>query len=532
MLGKYGGKVLTIYITPTGVRVAEGENKNGSPYVARYFTVFGVEDFFTEIPGAPGNYEVTNMAGLVDAIVNECRNQKASCRRVMVCSNCFGIETSVVTESSKGSLKGALTGDIGSLFKAKKDKDRKNRTSLAPDKMSCKVLWGELVEDGTVSKKTTESTGDKFMLKSLVQEFYKRGYEVISIADCIGILINFRHTEEATFDSQGKIVINFDGDCVVLSMKKDLPVDITRYQPMTEDEILERVDGIVGECLEKVGRNPKVYLTGALMSNTYLYNALIDRLETVSCRVYDLFDRPQAEPDGTIKAFTADYSANIAMFMSAYAKNIVTILPAIEFSEVFRKNSKAIASIFLVISVLALGVTGFLAGSRFLALREMQNSPPQTASLEAQIQNLQSNQASLQSTIDTLTQADVTVLDLMNFVTKNESPMVTIVSIDTLDMLPPSLSVGLIEDTTVVAEDTTAGTEEVITGGGGGVGAERMPIILRGYARSAPAAVGYFDRLFNLGLPVDPVLNGIEKYELPNGDIVHIFEIQIGGDDA
>lgn len=526
MLGKYGGKVLTVYITPSGVRVAEGENKNGSPFVSRYFTVFGVEEFFTEIQGAPGSYEVTNMSGLIDAIVNECRNQRANCRRVMICSDCLGIDTIVESENKKGGGKGALSGDVMQLFGGGKKKDKSSKPSLSPDKMVCKITWGDLVEDGVVSKKMTVSAGDKFVLKSLVKEFYNRGYDVISIADTMGLLINFRHTEEATFDSQGKIILNFEGPVRVLSLHKDLPVYITNYTPLTEEEILERIDTMVSECYEKVGRNPKVYLTGALMSNTYLYNALIERLETIGVRVYDMFDRPEADPNGEVKVFTADYSANIAMFMSAYAKSLVTILPAIEFSEVFRKNSKAIASVFLVISCVALAGTGFLAGTRFLDVRNMESSPPLVSSLESQIQTLQGNQANLQSTIDTLTQADVTVLDLMNFIVNNESPMVTIVSLDTLDMLPPSYSVA--DGTVVVDNSSTA--DDTIEGGAGGPGAAREAIVLRGYARTGPAAVGYYDRLFNSGLAVDPVLNGIEKCELPDGDEVYIFEIQIGGD--
>lgn len=523
-MGKYGGKVLTVYITPSGVRIAEGENKNGSPIIARFFQVSGVEEFFTEIPASPGAYEVTNMAGLVDAIVNECRNQRANCKRVMVCSNCFGITTEVTSEGAKGSLKDALTGDLSSVFK-KREKGAKE--ILSPDKMSCKIAWGTLVEDGAVSKKGTISTGDKFMLKSLVQEFYKHGYDVISIADNIGALINFRHTEEATFDSQGKIIFDFDTDIHTLTMRKDLPIEVSKYGPMTEDDILSRLENLIGSCLENVGRNPKIYLTGALMSNTYLYNAIIDRLETIGYVVYDMFDRPKVDPETGLSpdtgnpVFTADYSVNIAMFMSAYAKNIVTILPAIELSEIFQKNSKAIATVFLVLSVVALGVSGLFAGSRFLEMRTITGAPSKADTLQSQIQSLQSNKASLNSTIETLTKADVTVLDLMNFITANQSDFVTMVSIDTLDMLPNGTTI----DTTTVTQEG----EETISGSEGGPGSTRQPIILRGYARTGPAAVAYYDKLFKSGLAVDPVLNGIQVFDLPNDEKVYIFEIQIGG---
>lgn len=528
-MGKYGGKVLTVYITPSGVRIAEGENKNGSPVLSRFFIVSGVEEYFTEIPADPGSYEITNMAGLVYSIVNECHNQHTTCKRVMVASNCFGIYTKVESEGAKGSLKDAITGDLSSLFKKR---EKGGHEVLSPDKMSCKITWGTLVEDGAVSNKKTVSVGDKFILKSLVQEFYKHGYDVISIADSIGTLINFRHTEEATFDSQGKIVFDFDTNLHVLTMKKDLPMEVSKYPPMTEDEILERLENLIVSCLDVVGRNPKVYLTGSLMCNTYLYNAIIDRLQTIGYLVYDLFDRPEVDPTTGrhpttgAPVLTGDYSVNIAMFMSAYAKNIVTILPTIEFSEIFKKNSKAIATVVLVLSVASLGVSAFFAGGRFLEMRDISGAPSSTETLQTQIQNLQSNKASLNATIETLTKADVTVLDLMNFVSANQSNFVTIVSVDTMDMLPGGT---VVTETipTVTQEGETP--EETITGTEGGPGTTRQPIVLRGYARSGPAAVAYFDKLFKSGLPVDPTLNGIQVFELPNKEDVYIFEIQIGG---
>ena len=525
-MGKYSGKVLTVYITPTGVRVAEGENKNGSPVIDKFFVVRGVEEFFTEVQGNFGSYEVTNMSALVDAIVNECRNNNAKCRRVMLSSNCFGIKTKAVSEESKGSIKDLLTGDLlGGSNPGGKKKEKKVKQSIAPDKMMCKIPWGDLAEDGRVTRKFTESLGDKFVLKSLVQEFYKRGYDVISIADNIGSLINFRHTEEASFDAQGKIIFDFDTQLHVLAMNKDMPVGVDLYPPMTNDEILERIDNLIVGLLDNIGRNPKIYLTGSLMEDTLMYSTLIDRLETSGYVVYDLFDRPQTDPftgcDPVTGApvLTPDFSVNIAMFMSAYAKAIVSILPAIEFSEVFKKNSKAIATVFLLLSVVTLCVSGYFAFNRFMEMQIINGAPPQVASLEGQISNLESSQASLNSTIETLTKADVTVLELLNFVERNQTPFVKVISVDTVDMLPASVS---------VQDYSLAGTPDASTVGEVTTTSGRQEIVLRGYARTDTAAIGYYNQLFNAqDWEQDPVLSGIMKTELPNGEEVHIFEIRL-----
>lgn len=533
-MGKYGGKVLTIYITPTGVRVVEGENKNGNPHVSRYFVVRGVEDYFTEVPSDPGNYEITNMTGLVDTIVQECKAQRANCRRVMLCSNCFGIKTEPATGASKGSMKGLLTGDIMANIKAMRE-SKESGPSVAPDQMHCTINWGELVEDGKVVKRNTVTIGDKFILKSLVQEFYRKGYDVLSISDNVGCLMNLRQTEEATFDNNGKIIFDFDSSYHMIAMKSDIPITIDPYTPMTSAEILDRVDSLMLGCAEVVGRKPLVYLTGSLMEDTMLYSALIDKLESLGYVVYDLFDRPQETPGGP-PPFTADYTANLAMLMAAYAKNVVTLLPSVEFEEIFRKNSKAIAALFLIIAFLFTGVSAWFAFNRYMEMQIIQGNPAAIESMQSQIGMLQQNQASLESTIDTLTKADVTVLDLINFIEYNQSEFVSIVSMDTQDMLVASPATDSEGNTAAAPQGTTVTDAEgnpvatELSGvAGGGSAPIREKIIIRGFARTGPAAINYYDKMFNSGLPIDPVLNGIEKFTLPNGEEVYIFEISIGG---
>ena len=530
-MSKYSGKVLTVYITPSGARVAEGENKNGTPHITKFFIVGGIEDFFTEIPGEAGHFEVTNMTGLVEAIVEECKANEVTSHRVMVASNCFGINTTVANDTGSGSIKDLLKGDVISNVRNMRNNKQKGSSKVAVDKMQCTIQWGELVDDGKVSRKTTESIGDKFLLISLVQEFFNNGYDVISISDNIGALINFRRTEEATFDSQGKVIFDFDTQIHVLSMRKDLPCTIDMYNSMTAEEILERIDNLLGSTLDTVGRNPKIYFTGVAMEDTRLYSALIDRLETMDYLVYDLFDRPDVDPDTGLDALTgspvltADYSVNIAMFMSAYTKNVVSILPSVGFSEVLKKNLKAIAVVALIISLGALGFSGYLAGSRFLEMRVIKDEPLEVGSLSSQISSLESNKTSLQSVITTLTKADTTVLDLINFVEKNQNNTVTIVSIDTSDMLP----VGSVVRETVSTTTSGEGEDSVVSGESSNGRIIRQPIIIRGYALTDIAAIAYYDKLFNSGLPVEPVLDGLEKYLLPNGEEVYIFEISLGG---
>lgn len=536
-MSKYRGKVLTLYIAPSGVRVVEGENKNGSPHISRFFTVGGVFDFFSPVPGSMGAFEVSNMSGLVAAIVDECKNRQVTCRKVMITSNCFGLNTAIKMDTNTTSIKDILFGDLEKRKKKPKSKD----DALVPGTLRCKINWGNITDDGVVKKVFTHTIGDKFVTSSLVREFYRNGYEVISISDNVGSFINFRQTEEATFDSKGKIVVDLDESAHVLVMCQDLPVYIDLLTIMDEEDIPAQVESTILRFRDRTGRNPKIYLTGSKLQNTELYNDMISDLEDRGHVVYDMFDRPKVDP-ATGKApltgadvLTADYSANIAMFMATYAKNIVSIVPPLGFSEIFRQNSKAISTVVLVCSIIIFGVAGVISGMRFFKLQYIENNPPQISSLESNLAMLNSDKKSLQSTLDTLTKADSVVIDLMEFIVANQSEMVSIVSMDTMDMLEDPMSVDGTSNTAVTVTtpdgDSTSESPEdsTLSGSSGGSTKIREDIVIRGYARTGNAAISYYNKLFNSGLPVDPVLNGVEKYALPNGEEVYVFEIKVGG---
>lgn len=533
MLGKYSGRVLTVFITQSGVRVCEGENKNGNLDITKFFTVTNVSDYFSYVGGSMAP-EIVNMSGLVSAIVDECKNHHVNSKRVMVCSDCFGIDTEISYDNTIGGLKNLLTGDLKSL---KSQKAPKERASSSPDKMTCKQSWGELTVDGAVKRVTTRSSGDKYMLKSLVQEFYGRGFEVIFVSGSQEVLMNFRQTEPASFDSQGKIIFDYDVFCGMSVFFKDVPVELSRLSMIDTDQVSERLHSQLNQALRKTGRNPRIYLTGSIFRNTDLYGQLIDELESDGYVVYDLFNRPEIDDTyesrlamGEIEpVMTPDYSANIAMLMSPFTKTLISMTPQVDLSDAFKKNSKAVATLVVTASCACFVVAAGLAGLRFYNMFQIKNNPSNVSNLQSMVSTLQMKQASLNSTIETLTQADTTILELMKFIDTNQSDRVCVVSVDTEDMLADSVSV----DTSGVAvtDPSATGTDQNVSGtAGGSTGTVRQPIIIRGYAKTGNEAVNYFNRLFKYGLPVDPVLNGVERYTLPNDEEVYIFEIEIGGD--
>lgn len=531
-MGKYSGKVLTVFITPSGVRVCEGENRNGNPDISKFFVVGGVRDYFSD-PSNNRAPEIINMSGLVSAILEECQNRHTTARRVMVCSDCFGLETTVKRNSNPGGLKGLASGDvkdIGKMFKG--DKEEK-----LPDKMQAKIAWGDIPLDGRINAISTVTTGDKYLLKSLVDIFYDHGYEVIYVSGSQEVLFNFWQTEPASFDSQGKLIFDYDVECRMSVFFKDLPIEINNISHVEEDEVENRLQNQISSALPLTQRNPHIYLAGSMFADPRFYAHVVSSLQALGYLIYDFFDianmpadyEAQVERGDIDPMLTPDFSTNIAMLMAPFSKKLIALTPQVEVGDVLKKNSKTVAKLALGVSGLVFAASVVLAGLRGWELYQMSANPSNLDSLQQQVMSLSMRQQSLNSTIQTLTQADTTILDLMKFIEANQTERVAVVSMDTRDVLGDSMTVSSVNQPASAQPDATAEDTNVNGGSAGGAGVVRENIVIRGYAKTGNEAVSYFDRLFNYGLSGDPVLNGIERYSLPDGDEVYVFEIEIAG---
>ena len=516
-MGRIKGRFLTVFISSDGVRVVEGENKDGNPVVHKYFTVTGVGEYFTFVNG---EHEICGMTGLVEAITSECKSRNIMTRKVLVCSDCIGMRTEVETGYTGRDLKSLAKMDVKDLLSLGSEK------KASPDMMMCVRNWGAVPVSGKLTYTNTRTTCDKYTAVSLVKEFYKRGYNVYTLTGDSEILLNFKQTEAASFDSRGKIIFNMSDKITRSVFVQDVLVSFESFGVNPRQSSEERILSLCTEVADVTGRRPKVYLAGPAFKDAKLYTDCMDYLQGQGYPVCDLFDRP-TKPDnyeellnlGDISPlWTADFSANVALLMCPVVKTFIETSPKIGLNDIFQSNSKAGATVALAATLLlfvgSVG-TGAVALSRVL---EQRDDPVQLDSLQSQVMSLSARQQSLQSTLNTLTKADPTALELLRFVIDHrENSDVRIISVDTRDMLT----------NTVTVANTGTGSDTV-TGGTGSTGA-RENIVIRGYSRSGPAAIEYFDAMFNCGLPTDPVLNGIERYVLPQGEEVYVFEIEIGG---
>lgn len=547
-MGKYGGPGLFMYATPTGCRVIEGENKSGTIDIRQYFTVAGVSDFFSKSTRDASSYEISNISGLVRTVVDELKNRGVKARKVFIVSNSFDITTEVISEPSKSGLKELLLSDLGSS-KKKDGQEQQTTSKQTPGTMQSKTVWGDTILDGKSQRYSTLTIGEKFMLKSLRSEFYTHGYEVVGISDCVGQLMNLRQTEGATFDSPIKIILDVDTKITTVVLYRDIPVEIT-VNGLPSSDTAASLLSIVHSTMTNYGARARVYLTGDYFTDPSKYLTVWDMFEEAEITIFDIFDRPSLDEEKFAAAargecpqpMTPDYSVCLAEMLAPYSGRVVNVVPPLDLEEIFKKNRVLVARGFLCVSVLAMVVSGSLAGWRFVQMMQAKMNPSNVSSMQAQVASLQASKTQLDETIQTLTQADVTILDIVAFVAANNSAEINIVSIDTTDMLTTEIAV---EDTTGIAnkavetaqdvatevEDVAEDVaEDVISGVAGEAGSSnREPIIIRGYARTGNAAVDYYDKLFKSGLPEDPVLNGVEKYTLPDGKEAYIFEIQIGG---
>ena len=516
-MSKIAGKVLAICISPSGATCVEGEFRNSEPYVSQYFTVANIEDYFERVGS---NYQISSVAGLVASICTVCQDRRVATKRVLLCSDVLGITTSIEVGSSKGNIKETLMKPRGSGVKD-------HSTRKDDSQIESKVDWGEIIVDGKKTRISTVSVGEVYLLRTLADEFRKHGFDVERVCDTSTALMNLKYTEASDFDSQGKLVYSFnERTCDVVYLLNDTPLAISSSN-FTRNGIVDLLSAHIKESESKVSRNPMVFICGPTMADCDLYNSVVNELQQ-SFNIVDLFDSPMRELDENTgeltEVFSADYTAALSLVFSTANAKPVNVLPPVPVGTLLRRNGRKLSAGFLALSVIACAGSSALAGARFFELQKISRNPTNLSSLESTLTSLGTTKSNLESTIDILTKSDTTILQVIDFVSSNQSADVHVISIDTEDMLyQTDVEVEGMDD---VDESNIAegGTEETVVSSG-----PRENIIIRGYARSGSAAINYYNRLFNIGLNYDPVLNGVEKYALPDASEVYIFEIQIGG---
>lgn len=559
-------KTLTVNIGINSVHVLEGAVK-GDVAVKQLFTIKETSEFVAQPPTS----EITNLAGLVRLITSECKKHNVMCRRVVVCLP-FGITTNFEQEEGHNSLQSTFQMFKGDKDKKKQDNTQKVKTKVGPDEMSSNVTWGTYPGDDATLVSKSNTVANSYMLQAFAKEFYRHGYNLAGVVDVTGALLPFRQTDSAGFDAQGKVMLDFSDLTTVVTLYRDIPINtevISKYEP---EEIPKAATELVARQIRRTGKSPRVYVSGSQLRDLGLYAEVLDALEAEGNNISDLYDTPRGqevgddtrsetadesvEPD----SITPDYGVNLGMLMIQPGKSTM-LSPSVDIGSVLERYAKGIGTVGTGLSaaVLALAVLG--AVLRVANIVQMRVNPSNVSSYQSQLSSLKQKQASMNETIEILSQTDSTVLDLLTFIKTYDSERVKVISMDTLDMLkvagdtvtaaPNSFDVtgtptGTDQSTTAgspnqttssdssgqtTSSDAVSSTADTVTGGidPSHSTVNRQAIVMRGYAKTGAEAVNYFQRLFNSGLVIDPVLNGVERQTLPDGDEVYVFEIQIGG---
>lgn len=554
-------RLLTVNIGMDCVHVLEGSLK-GDLSVKQLFTIANTGEFFTSVP----ENSIVNLSGLVRLIATECKKHSVLCRRVIV-GLPFGITTTFEQAEGHNTLQSTFSrfkGE-GEQDKKKNDQAGKAKTKIGPDQMSSSVSWGTYPGDDMTLLSKSNTVANSYMLQAFAKEFYRHGYNLAGIVDVTGALLPFRQTDSAGFDAQGKIMIDFSDSTTIVSLYRDVPISAEVMQKTEPEAIPLSVVDLVERRQRITGKSPRVYISGSQLKDLKLYVQVLDALLSNGFKISDLYDAHQQSAevkDGDDAQFddariTPDYGVNLGMLMIQPGKSTM-LSPSVDFGSVLERYAKGIGSggVGIAAAVLALSLVG--AGLRVVNLVQMRTNPSNVSLYQSQLSSMKQKQASMNETIEILSQTDSTVLDLLSFIKTYDSERVKVISMDTLDMLqvsgdtvvagPNSFAVsggstGATSSTspqdstnsdgpTVSSDGTTVSSDGTTVSGESapsGTMRSREAIIMRGYAKTGAEAVNYFQRLFNSGLVTDPILNGVERQILPDGDEVYVFEIQIGG---
>jgi len=147
------------------------------------------------------------------------------------------------------------------------------------------------------------------------------------------------------------------------------------------------------------------------------------------------------------------------------------------------------------------------------------------AEINAEYQSLLSREKSLSNRLKAIKTIDKTAIKLIEFAGNYKDPMLSIVSIDTQDMLEAENAKEVITEEKKptspfadVTEETEEAEEEIV---------DVKAIVIRGYALSSSAVSQFSSAIYDAGISDKVYVDGVEKVELPSGESLYIFQIYL-----
>lgn len=540
------GRVTSLHISSRTVHVVEAEMNRGRIEVLNAFTVRNMQRFFTT------QGKLINMASMIDTIVMALNTNGVVGKRLMITfddvfQTSFSIEA-VTGVKKPSSVKKGLT----SLFRKDEEDEEEQAGNIATIKLRQK--WGQYITQDDQGEAVSVTLAERDMVESMSALFETSGYHVISIEAPETTLVYTRNAIEYSYDYLHKIVIfaNNEDKGEVYVMTKDVPsiiktVQMDSFEGDFEDKI---VDVCEQEAKTNQMRNPFVFLVGDAFNNVNRYISIAEKLEESGIQMFDLYgiaNNADISPTAVqikinqsvkdeIGELTCEYGMCISQLLRGYEKNPSSLCGKNRLPQVFNTKNKIIAVkvlraaaiVFLVVNIALTALCGL---ETFSVHSQVQN----VDHIRSELHAVEERRNTAKTQLMALSEMDNRLKTVFTFALDSISPSLNIASIDTIDMLGYSTQQRLAE---AAEENANAEKKEEKEKTAENVEETQDPttkntkkaIIVRGYSTKSSGPVEFYNAM--VAKMDDVQLVATQQMELPSGEIIYAFEIQVGGNAA
>ena len=574
------GKSLFLDIGTDSIKAVEVNGSGGKMQLTNALTINGANRYLSQDG-------IENMAGLVDCIVSALEENDITARRVYIASSALRIDSKLELKSSDA--------------KPSAGKESKSNTQIVSSQ-----VYGSLTFDDKITTATVYSTGDIYTLRSLAEAFDSRGYQVVSIEDSLTTTMNLVKLTKFTYDYPGKVIVSFGNTTTYICYSKDCPVSVNEFDSKISDMILHIAESTKKTYLEinelffkygliasdaaikelvQMGLDPTVYFENVRdcclsylqqlkevidvesetqqLGRFYLIvtggyadvPGLYDMLEHEFCDEFKILLRnaiPKVYENDFLliqnKTGNTDIGAVYGNCTGLLLKDMfrasINLLPKYSHADV---NDNLTNTLKILTKVAAAGFAVVLGLLIYSCVQYMQTPRIEgdLDTLDSRYHALENESVELEQQLAEIRKLDKTGQELVALCNKYSNSMISIISVDTTEILEGTYSSVYTSPTQAAAkaaEEQAAGTQtEANTAAAGGTDAAASTTsiypagayVVRGASADSSSAANFYSYLLQNGFKDRATMSsGIQHIVLPHEkdepeERIYVFEIVV-----
>lgn len=552
-LGK-NNKIACIHITRNDVRIVEGRVSSGVILISHSAIVQKAGRFFS-------GDRLANMSDLVSAIVTSMTMNSITAKELYIVYDNnlqvdFFLDEKLIAKKENKSF---------SFGKKKDSNDGDAASAKNVGVIEHKKEWGKFITETEKGQLYTTTKIERDLVDFLISEFQEHGYKVCSLEAPETALLYLRKMIPFTYDALNKLVLyaNDETTGYFYQFTKDAPSGGQKqvhFDASESNEFVGKVCGVIKDEIRKSAlHNPHIMLVGDAFANPDTYIECCRALQEEGLTCIDLYARWKNMnlPINCIRVIVPDEDIEIerdgrfgicmALFARVFEGKPENLIEGFHLMGLNKKTKiglvevgLTVASLFLVFSVITTGISVY---ENIVAKSEYERASNAT---ESRLALAQQQRDAAKARVDSLSTIDRRYNEIFKFVYAQVDEDLNIASIDTMDMIPSTETMGSAygsetTDSSQAVSDPSQVTQQTdgeqapdvvdVTGETSATSYTMQTIVIRGYSRTTDGPVELYKALVNADIGEVKVV-GVEQVPLPSKETLFAFELTVGASEG